>query len=139
MEQVAAAGGDIDDDEAIITGTGMVVGSGGMDHEEGQHTPEFKVWPEGQDDESRNSAASSHQHHVENASTIGFSIGHLESSASLQIRMADGTNLGEKNFAYPKVNLDEQTRRTIIVEKVTGGRKIQEDLWDGHWGYSARK
>ena len=65
------------------------------------------------------------QHHVENASTIGFSIGHLESSASLQIRMADGTNLGEKNFAYPKVNLDEQTRRTIIVEKVTGGRKIQ--------------
>jgi len=68
VEQVAAAGGDIDDDEAIITGTGMVVGGGGM--EEGQHTPEFKVWPEGQDDESRNSAASSQQHHVENAADL---------------------------------------------------------------------
>ena len=70
VEQVAAAGGDIDDDEAIITGTGMVVAGGGMDHEEGQHTPEFKVWPEGQDDSSRNSAASSQQHHVENAADL---------------------------------------------------------------------
>merc|ERR1739847_14422 len=39
VEQVAAAGGV-------------------LDHDEGQHTPEFKVWPEGQDEESRNSAAS---------------------------------------------------------------------------------
>ena len=69
VEQVAAQGGDIDDDEAIITGTGMVVaaaagnaGGVGLDHDEGQHTPEFKVWPEGHhDDESRNSAASSQQ------------------------------------------------------------------------------
>ena len=82
MEQVAAAGGDIDDDEAIITGTGMVVGSGGMDHEEGQHTPEFKVWPEGQDDESRNSAASSQQHHVENASDLLSNIQHQPSTTT---------------------------------------------------------
>jgi len=82
VEQVAAAGGDIDDDEAIITGTGMVVGSGGMDHEEGQHTPEFKVWPEGQDDESRNSAASSQQHHVENASDLLSNIQHQPSTTT---------------------------------------------------------
>ena len=85
VEQVAAAGGDIDDDEAIITGTGMVVGSGGGmsgDHEEGQHTPEFKVWPEGQDDESRNSAASSQQHHVENAADLLSNIQQQTSSAA---------------------------------------------------------
>ena len=67
VEQVAAQGGDIDDDEAIITGTGMVVaataGNAGNVLDEGQHTPEFKVWPEGHHDEesSRNSGASSQQ------------------------------------------------------------------------------
>merc|ERR1711884_758898 len=69
VEQVAAQGGDIDDDEAIITGTGMVVTAtagntaGVLEHDEGQHTPEFKVWPEGHHDEesSRNSGASSQQ------------------------------------------------------------------------------
>jgi hypothetical protein len=77
VEQVAAAGGDIDDDDAIITGTGMVVSgsantSGVLDHEEGQHTPEFKVWSsEGQDEESRASAASGQpQHHVETAADL---------------------------------------------------------------------
>ena len=59
----------VDDDEAIITGTGMVVAAtagntaGVLEHDEGQHTPEFKVWPEGHLDEesSRNSGASSQQ------------------------------------------------------------------------------
>lgn len=73
VEQVQAAGGDVDDDEAIITGTGtgMVVSantSGVLDHEEG--APEFKVWSEGQDEESRNSAASNQQAHVENATDL---------------------------------------------------------------------
>jgi hypothetical protein len=83
VEQVAAAGGDIDDDEAIITGTGIVVTgsantSGVLDHDDGQETPEFKVWPEGHDDESRNSAASSHQQqqHVESAADLLSNIQH---------------------------------------------------------------
>ena len=66
---MAAQGGDIDDDEAIITGTSMVAvasagnaATGVLEHDEGQHTPEFKVWPDGHhDEESRNSAASSQQ------------------------------------------------------------------------------
>lgn len=78
VEQVAAVGGDIDDDEAIITGTGLVVsgGSSGVvaggsgDHDDGHETPEFKVWPEGHDEESRNSAASSQQPHVESAADL---------------------------------------------------------------------
>lgn len=53
----------------------MVVGGtanagGVLDHDESQHTPEFKVWPEGQDEESRNSAASGQHHHVENAADL---------------------------------------------------------------------
>lgn len=74
VEQVAAAGGDIDDDEAIITGTGMVVSNTSANTsgvlEEGHEAPEFKVWSEGQDDESRNSAASNQQAHVENATDL---------------------------------------------------------------------
>merc|ERR1719483_79375 len=98
VEQVAAAGGDIDDDEAIITGTGMVVGSGGMDHEEGQHTPEFKVWPEGQDDESRNSAASSQQHHVENASDLLSNIQHQPSTTAIETGVSYSSTIDMKDL-----------------------------------------
>ena len=84
---MAAAGGDIDDDEAIITGTGMVVSGTStnttsvLGHEEG---PEFKVWSEGQDEESRNSSASNQQAHVENATDLLSNIQQQPSTTVVQ-------------------------------------------------------
>merc|ERR1719225_1611771 len=87
VEQVAAAGGDIDDDEAIITGTGMVVSATSANTSEvleGHEAPEFKVWSEGQDEESRNSAASNQQAHVENATDLLSNIQQQPSTTIVQ-------------------------------------------------------
>merc|ERR1719433_2339689 len=86
VEQVAAAGGDIDDDEAIITGTGMVVSATSANTSEvleGHEAPEFKVWSEGQDEESRNSAASNQQAHVENATDLLSNIQQQQPSTTI--------------------------------------------------------
>merc|ERR1712223_363751 len=86
VEQVAAQGGDIDDDEAIITGTGMVVTATSANTSEvleGHEAPEFKVWSEGQDEESRNSAASNQQAHVENATDLLSNIQQQQPSTTI--------------------------------------------------------
>ena len=65
------------------------------------------------------------QHDVSDQNSVGFSVGNGHGSTALQIRMANGTNLAVNNFQHQKVSVNEKTRRTIIVEKVAGGRKIQ--------------